>query len=261
VKLPSRKCLKLVLLALLCTGAAHDDARVTQFVASSGEGRNVVLISKGKDQGVVDGSLMTVYRERPSLSPMTPQGLMVEMGTLKVVQVQDSFAVAEIVAQDIATAKLFFPKYPGVMAGDMVRERALAINPVQIATPALALTFAEIFADPKARPQSFELTEEGKDQLREAAKAFASARLPVLMVEAHTDTAGAAETNQIESQERALAVRQFLIAELKFDSKKVIALGFGESEPAVEDFTPGHRDINRRIVLKALADNPSAAVR
>src|SRR5690606_7787304 len=88
--------------------------------------------------------------------------------------------------------------------------------------------------------------------LRLVASEFGGARLQLLAIEAHTDHVGNAEANQIESYQRALTVRQYLTSVLKFTMEKVEAFGFGESDPLVPDFSPGHEDRNRRIVIKAI---------
>jgi outer membrane protein OmpA-like peptidoglycan-associated protein len=102
------------------------------------------------------------------------------------------------------------------------------------------------------QPASFELKQAGYAHLRQAARAFADARVSMLMVEGYTDHNGKAADNQVESYQRALTVRQFLIDELGFDEKRVIAVGYGEAEPADPSLAPGHVEINRRIVLKAV---------
>jgi len=47
-------------------------------------------------------------------------------------------------------------------------------------------------------------------------------------------------------------VRQYLIDELGFDPKRVVAVGYGEAEPADQSLAPGYIEANRRIVLKAI---------
>ena len=70
---------------------------------------------------------------------------------------------------------------------------------------------------------SFELSHDGIARLREAARTYASARIGLLMVEGYTDAAGPTGANQVESYQRALTVRQFLIDDMGFDPDRVLA--------------------------------------
>jgi outer membrane protein OmpA-like peptidoglycan-associated protein len=81
----------------------------------------------------------------------------------------------------------------------------------------------------------------------------------------HTDTGGAAELNQLLSERRANTVRDFLI-ERGVPADQVIAKGYGESQPLVNDFPNGNGDIpgqpdsplreqNRRIEFKITQSN------
>ena len=63
---------------------------------------------------------------------------------------------------------------------------------------------------------------------------------------------GTAEQNQIESYQRALTVRQFIIDDLGFDESRVTAIGLGETEAISEVILPGNADRSRRIVLKVV---------
>ena len=81
----------------------------------------------------------------------------------------------------------------------------------------------------------------------------------------HTDTGGAADLNQRLSEQRANMVRDFLISK-GVPADQVIAKGYGESQPLVNDFpngnsdTPGQpdsplREQNRRIEFKIIGSN------
>ena len=72
------------------------------------------------------------------------------------------------------------------------------------------------------------------------------------MIEGHTDQKGDSEQNQIETYQRALTIRQYLIDELGFDENRVTAIGLGESEPISDVILPGNADRSRRIVLKVV---------
>ena len=78
----------------------------------------------------------------------------------------------------------------------------------------------------------------------------------------HTDTGGAADLNERLSQRRANTVRDFLISR-GVPAEQVTAIGYGESQPLVNDFPNGNgnipgqpdsplREQNRRIEFKII---------
>jgi len=67
-------------------------------------------------------------------------------------------------------------------------------------------------------------------------------------VEGHTDSVGTSEYNQELSEQRATAVRAYLV-EQGIDSAAISARGFGESRPAVTNDTAAGRQQNRRVEL------------
>ncbi len=68
-----------------------------------------------------------------------------------------------------------------------------------------------------------------------------------LMVEGHTDSEGSDTTNLLLSQDRADAVRQYLISNLGISAEKVSSVGYGEAKPIASNETESGRARNRRI--------------
>jgi hypothetical protein len=222
------------------TGLTHQEPlRVLRYVRAGGDGE-LVVVSGGRKAGVLAGAHFKVYRQAPAFtenaggrSLAVGEGPMwVEMGRLKIVEVQDEVAVARVEAEGSGLSKALFPRYPGIMGGDLVVERQVSVARKQIAVPTVSVTYHEIFADPKRLPGSFELRAEGHDMLRGLAARFAQMRLSMLMIEGYTDHNGPSDQNQVESYQRAMTVRQFLVDELGFDERRVVAVGYGEGEPA-----------------------------
>jgi outer membrane protein OmpA-like peptidoglycan-associated protein len=233
-----------------------DVFKIAQYIETSGSD-SLVLVSAGRGVGISVGTLFKVYRAAPvdqeSIShSATSDALWVEMGQLKVVEVQDRYAVARVEKQGSEIVQALFPKFPEIMAGDFAVIQRVNIARRPLVIPNVAVTYAEIFTDPNGRPGTFELKSQGTERLKELAKPFANARLSMLMVEGYTDQEGSASANQVESYQRALTVRQFLIDELGFDESRVVAVGYGEAQPADTSFAPGSVEANRRIVLKAI---------
>jgi OmpA-OmpF porin, OOP family len=68
-----------------------------------------------------------------------------------------------------------------------------------------------------------------------------------LIIEGHTDGDGSDSANLILSQDRADAVRQYLISNAGLDSEKVTSIGYGESRPVASNQTIDGKARNRRI--------------
>ena len=62
----------------------------------------------------------------------------------------------------------------------------------------------------------------------------------------HTDSRGTPETNQRLSEQRAEAVKQWLV-DRGIDPARIVTRGAGSSEPIADDSTPEGRRLNRRI--------------
>jgi outer membrane protein OmpA-like peptidoglycan-associated protein len=65
-------------------------------------------------------------------------------------------------------------------------------------------------------------------------------------IEGHTDAVGSDETNQRLSEQRALAVRNALLAR-NVAPERVTTIGFGEARPIASNDTPAGRQQNRRV--------------
>jgi outer membrane protein OmpA-like peptidoglycan-associated protein len=84
------------------------------------------------------------------------------------------------------------------------------------------------------------------DQVAEALKAQDSDRR--MVVEGHTDSQGSDRINQPLSQNRAGAVRDYLVAH-GVDSDKITAVGMGSSHPILDNKNPENRANNRRVEI------------
>ncbi len=69
-------------------------------------------------------------------------------------------------------------------------------------------------------------------------------------IEGHTDSDGADEANRVLSQERAIAVREQLLARVPIPSSRIEAVGFGEERPVATNETEAGRARNRRIEVR-----------
>ena len=84
------------------------------------------------------------------------------------------------------------------------------------------------------------------DQVAEALKAQDSDKR--IVVEGHTDSQGSDSTNQRLSEDRATAVRDYLVSR-GVPADKVTSQGLGKTRPLVDNNTPENRANNRRVEI------------
>lgn len=227
--------------------AAQGAFKIRGYLGTGSEARHV-LVEAGRKSGVSSGEVFRAVRPA-GRGVATP----VETGLIKVIAVHEDESIAEVIHQGTPESQAVYGPFSEVMAGDLAMAQRIAIAKSKVLTPEVALTYGSLFDDPKSHPETFELTLGGKTKLRDAAERFAAFKVGMLIVEGHTDQKGSSDQNQIESYQRALTVRQYLIDELGFDEARVTAIGLGESEPMSDVILPGNSERARRIVLKVVA--------
>lgn len=89
-------------------------------------------------------------------------------------------------------------------------------------------------------PRSFKLLDQVAATLR------ANQQLTKIRIEGHTDDQGDDDYNMKLSQERADAVRTYLI-DKGIDAERVLAVGYGETKPLMTGTSKKARDTNRRV--------------
>jgi outer membrane protein OmpA-like peptidoglycan-associated protein len=88
-----------------------------------------------------------------------------------------------------------------------------------------------------------------RDKLDQVAKSIKDqGGSPTLVVEGHTDTTGPRWQNMQLSQQRADAVREYLVSR-GIPSDKITAIGIGPDRPVVDNATPDGRANNRRVEI------------
>jgi OOP family OmpA-OmpF porin len=70
-----------------------------------------------------------------------------------------------------------------------------------------------------------------------------------ILIEGHTDANGSDSANLILSQDRADAVKQYLVSQFGINAEKVSSIGYGEARPVATNETASGRSRNRRIDL------------
>jgi OmpA-OmpF porin, OOP family len=92
------------------------------------------------------------------------------------------------------------------------------------------------------RPESTPTLREIADMLRQHSELR-------LGIEGHTDNTGSAATNKTLSEQRAAAVKAFLVANHGIDAARLETRGFGPDKPLMPNDTPEGRQNNRRVEL------------
>jgi OOP family OmpA-OmpF porin len=70
-----------------------------------------------------------------------------------------------------------------------------------------------------------------------------------IVVEGHTDSYGSDSANMLLSQDRADAIKQYLISTVHVNAEKINSIGYGETRPVATNDTSEGRARNRRIDL------------
>ncbi|MBS1490151.1 MAG: OmpA family protein [Bacteroidetes bacterium] len=73
-----------------------------------------------------------------------------------------------------------------------------------------------------------------------------------LKISGHTDSAGDEKNNLQLSQDRADAIKVYLVNEYKIDTKRIEAVGYGSSKPLVEEKTEEDKQLNRRVEFEII---------
>jgi hypothetical protein len=201
-------------------------------------GSLVALLAGGERDGVLPGTILQSTR----------QGIPTAL--LRITEVRETYSMAEVTDDGSKDSGVFFPDAPGLMVGDRAQAQDMKLGQSLRILPTRVLRYDSLFIDPKNFPTTLELSAEGHKVLIEHARILMNAHAPLLLVEGHTDPKGDSESNQIESYQRAVTVRQVLIDEFDLDPNRVVAIGLGETEALDEPYLPGRAEEARRIVLK-----------
>ncbi|MEO0068272.1 MAG: carboxypeptidase regulatory-like domain-containing protein [candidate division WOR-3 bacterium] len=73
-------------------------------------------------------------------------------------------------------------------------------------------------------------------------------------IQGHTDNVGSDEFNQKLSEQRAWAVVNYLVQQMGVESSRLIAKGYGETQPKASNDTPEGRALNRRVEFVVIGE-------
>ncbi|SFF32874.1 OmpA family protein [Fontimonas thermophila] len=97
------------------------------------------------------------------------------------------------------------------------------------------------------------LTEASRKILDEVAESLKNQPNVRVEIGGHTDSIGNDAYNHILSQQRAEAVRQYLISR-GVSGDRLVAMGYGEFRPVASNETPEGREQNRRVEFKLIVE-------
>jgi OOP family OmpA-OmpF porin len=110
--------------------------------------------------------------------------------------------------------------------------------------------------DMKFSSARFELTQSSIETLQKVKDMIAAVPFSKVVVEGHTDNVGGEKKNMTLSQNRADAVKDYLVAEKSVPEGKVVARGYGYERPLDSNKTAEGRAVNRRVdvIIQSDAD-------
>lgn len=141
---------------------------------------------------------------------------------------------------------------------DQQEQELRQIPGVEVTRPSEGQIDIRLTSDILFDVNSYSLRPESRQTLRDLATTFGRyADINYLDVQGHTDSTGTSRHNNTLSQNRANAVRSYLV-EQGVPSSRVVARGFGESQPKASNATAEGRQLNRRVEIQVRAqDQPS----
>ncbi len=175
--------------------------------------------------GVVDSA---------DLCPGTPAGKTVDVNGCVMVLDDDMDGVVNGVDQ-----------CPDTSAGASVDEMGCYI----VITETKEVNLYVVFAN-----NSNEVPSSSYNEIKEIADFMTQFPLTKVEIAGHTDSSGSAAYNQTLSQKRAEAVAKVLINEFGVPATRVSAVGYGESQPIVDNDTAANRAKNRRVTASVSAN-------
>lgn len=115
--------------------------------------------------------------------------------------------------------------------------------------PPKVYTLDNVFFDPGKST----LSAASNKELDELAEYMTKKQTLVIEIAGHTDNTGNADSNQKLSESRANVVRDYLLKK-GIAAERVVAHGYGDTQPVAENSTPEGRQKNRRTEVRIIAE-------
>jgi OOP family OmpA-OmpF porin len=106
--------------------------------------------------------------------------------------------------------------------------------------------FSGVMTSIQFKTGSYDLTDDSGAALNQVVDSMLAYPELAIMVEAHTDSVGDAESNQLLSEKRAQSVKDYLTS-FGVEGSRIELAGYGESVPIASNDTAEGRALNRRV--------------
>jgi len=224
--------INIVLGSVSSSYAAFDPPRISYVVNPDGAGtgsdsERTYYITKGVESSINKGDLLNVYREKKAGrgAPVVK----VFIGTMVIVLSQHGSSLGHFTANKEA------------MANPLIRHQTAMKS--DIVMPILIIDASVLFD-----PGKMSLKPNAAQELNKMSNFVKNFSPSKLIIEGHTDSDGEAKLNQTLSEDRAEAVRQYLVVTFDFITPAMIeSRGYGEERPVVPNDSPENKTLNRRI--------------
>lgn len=238
-----------ILLALQAVCVGHTVLAVSPEVARIKRVLNhadpsFVVLEFNEGAFATEGERFEAFRRAPGVEIPIPTG------KVRIVKLMGKEAIAKIVKQGSSLSKASSQDLNFLMAGDLVLPINFKIVRDRRPYRDIVISYYDLFRHPKAGPQTFEFSTDGRQRLDQALKELGSQRFEKIIVKAYTDHEGDQGDNQAESYQRALVVKQYITNQISIDPDYVLAMGFGELDPVDDSYVAGYSRANRRVVIK-----------
>ncbi len=221
-------------------------------VVTLGENESkVVDIAMAKiplEQATLTGKISEVESNKPLLAQLTFVDTKIpkvttdpNTGIYKVIVAPGTYSVIVEAADYIAESA------PVVLAKDETKIQNFQLKPVPKVGEKIILRGIYFdFNSSVIKPESYPV-------LDDAAKVLKAKPKMRVEISGHTDSIGSDSYNQTLSFQRANSVRQYLMTYHQIEPDRLLAMGYGESQPIADNRTKSGRDQNRRIEFKILS--------
>lgn len=108
------------------------------------------------------------------------------------------------------------------------------------------------FQSVEFQPNKADILPEMRQDLNKVANFLVDHPSFKLTISGHTDSQGNKDANLKLSQDRADAIRRYLVEDMHIDGDRVKAIGYGSSQPLVEEHTEADRRLNRRVEFQII---------
>lgn len=208
---------------LSAQGIAPLVVKVTNFKAEVQQGETIIFVGQ-KSKKIIKGTT----NEKGIFKVDVPAG---DIYDIKIASVGDD--------QDYTSYEI-----PALPKGQYYQESELLIK----FEPARLFTLNNVFFDTGKST----LKQSSYQELNELVEAMKAKPNMKIEIAGHTDDVGEEEANKLLSEQRAISVKKYLESK-GIENSRILAVGYGETQPIAENSTPEGRAKNRRTEVRVIS--------